>query len=298
VTITRKCPADLLLVVTLLVLTDIFMLVPALNNTFLRLALGLPMVLFLPGYTTIAVLFPSKSNLDGVERIALSFGLSIAVVPFIEFGLNYTPWGIRLLPILIILSVFTLFMCWLAYLRRKKLPENEAVEVPFREIVLSLKAEILEKPKSKLDKTLMVFLILSILLSAVTLLYVIVNPKEGENFTEFYILGHGGKTDNYPTEYLLGENYTLIVGIVNHEYRPINYTMEVRLENKSVHLPENLQHMTLAQNQTWEEPVVFIPSFEGQNMKLEFLLFNETEKTLPYRDLYLWINVIKNPREA
>jgi uncharacterized membrane protein len=26
-------------------------------------------------------------------------------------------------------------------------------------------------------------------------------------------------------------------------------------------------------------------------MKLEFLLFNETEKNVPYKDLRLWINV-------
>lgn len=297
VTVTRKYLTDLLIVVTLVLLIDIFVLVPALSSTFLRIALGLQIMLFLPGYATIAVLFPSKSNLDGTERTVLSFGLSIAIVPLIGLGLNYTPWGIRLLPILISLSVFTLLMCGLAYLRRKKLPENKAFEISFREIVLSLKAEILEKPKSNLDKALTIFLILSILLSAVTLLYVFVNPKEGEYLTEFYILGPGGKADNYPTEYLLGENGTLIVGIVNHEYRPINYTMKVRLENKSVHIPENTQHIALAYNQTWEEPVVFIPPFEGQHMKLEFLLYNETDNIMPYRDLHLWINVTKNSSE-
>ena len=157
-------------------------------------------------------------------------------MPLIGLGLNYTPWGIRLLPILISLSVFTFLMCGLAYLRRAKLSETEAFEVPFRETALSLKAEILEKPKSKLDQALTVVLILSILLSVATLIYVIATPKESEHFTEFYILGPDGKADNYTTNYVLGESGTVIVGIVNHEYRHINYTMEIRLENKSLSL--------------------------------------------------------------
>jgi len=285
----KKNPSDLLIVMGLVLLTDTFVLTPGLNESMLRNVLGLPLVLFLPGYALIAALFPAKSDLDGIERTALSFGLSIAVVPLIGLGLNYTPWGIRLLPILISLSVFTFVMCGLAYLRRAKLLENDAFEVPFRETALSLKAEILEKPESKLDKTLTVFLILSILLSVATLVYVVVTPKEGEHFTEFYILGPEGKADNYPTKYVLGENGTVIVGIVNHEYRPVNYTMKVRLENKS--LPENLKQITLAHNETWEESVTFIPPFEGKNMKLEFLLFNETNRNTPYRDLHLWIDV-------
>jgi len=33
-------------------------------------------------------LFPGKDDLDGIERIALSFGLSIAVVPLLGLALN------------------------------------------------------------------------------------------------------------------------------------------------------------------------------------------------------------------
>jgi len=292
----KKVPSDLLIVMELVLLTDIFVLTPGLSETAVRNILGLPLVLFLPGYALIAALFPAKSDLDRIERTALSFGLSIAVVPLIGLGLNYTPWGIRLLPILISLSVFTFLMCGLAYLRRAKLSETEAFEVPFRETALSLKAEILEKPKSKLDQALTVVLILSILLSVATLIYVIATPKEGEHFTEFYILGPDGKADNYTTNYVLGESGTVIVGIVNHEYRPINYTMEIKLENKFLPLPENQRQISLAHNETWQEPVTFTPLFEGQNMKLEFLLFNETDRTVPYRDLHLWIDV--NTTEA
>jgi uncharacterized membrane protein len=182
-------------------------------------------------------------------------------------------------------------MCGLAYLRRTKLPENDAFQVPFRKTAHSLKAEILEKPESKLDKTLTIILIFSILLSVTTLVYVILTPKEGEHFTEFYILGPDGKADNYPTEYMMGENGTVMVGIINHEYKPINYTIDIRLENKSLPLSENQKQINLEHNMSWEEPVTFTPPFEGKNMKLEFILFNETEKTTPYRDLHLWINV-------
>ncbi len=248
-------------------------------------------MLFLPGYSLIAALFPAKSDLDGIERVALSFGLSIAVVPLIGLGLNYTPWGIRIHPILISLSTFTFIMCGLAYLRRAKLPESEAFDISFRATALSLKTEIMGSSESKLDKALTVFLIFSILLSVVTLAYVVLSPKEGEHFTEFYLLGPEGKADNYPTKYILGENGTVIVGVVNHEYSPVNYTMEIKLENKSMFLPENLKHITLAHNETWEETVILTPEFEGKNMKLQFLLFNETDKSVPYRDLHLWIDV-------
>jgi uncharacterized membrane protein len=290
---TREFPSDLMLVAGLVLLTDILVLVPVISGNFLRTALGMTMLLFLPGYALIAALFPAKNDLDGIERTALSFGLSIAVVPLIGLSLNYTRWGIRLLPILISLSIFIFAMCGLAYLIREKLPENEAFEVPFRAMALELKAEVLEKPESKLDKALTIFLILSILLSVATLVFVVISPKEGEPLTEFYILGPEGKADNYTTNYTLGQTGTVIVGVVNQEYRPINYTMEVRLENKSLPLPESLQKITLAHNETLEEPFEFALPFRGRNMKLEFLLFNETEKIVPYRDLHLWINVTK-----
>lgn len=288
----RKIPSDLLGVVCLVLLTDLFVLVPGLNETFIRTALGLPMVLFLPGYALIAALFAAEKDLDGIERIALSFGLSIAVVPLIGLALNYTPWGIRLIPILVCLSVFTLVMCGIAFWRRENMPEGEeSFEVSFTSYWLALKAEVLEKPESKTDKILTIILILSILASVMTLVYVIVTPKEGEHFTEFYILGPGGMADDYPTHYAPGESGTVIVGVVNHEYRVLNYTLDLRLENVSLEIPGDRAVINLAHNETWERTLDITPPFEGTDMKLEFLLFNDTEKNESYRDLHLWINV-------
>ena len=71
----------------------VFIFTPKLNETFIRTILGLFLILFIPGYSLIAALFPRKGDLDGIERAALSFGLSIAVTPLIGLALNYTSMG-------------------------------------------------------------------------------------------------------------------------------------------------------------------------------------------------------------
>jgi len=123
---TPKCvPCDLALVIALTLACILFVLAPRLNETPVRALLGLLLVLFLPGYSLVAALFPRRDDLDGIERIALSFGLSIAVVPLLGLGLNYTQYGIRLVPVLLGLSLFTVLLAVVAGVRRVWLPEAE-----------------------------------------------------------------------------------------------------------------------------------------------------------------------------
>ena len=46
----------------------------------LRIIFGLIYLLFLPGYILCWVIFPNNSEIDSVERVGLSFGLSIPLV--------------------------------------------------------------------------------------------------------------------------------------------------------------------------------------------------------------------------
>jgi hypothetical protein len=96
--------------------------------TYLKNALGIIFVLWLPGYTFIKALFPvqvpiktSTENLDTIERIALSLGMSIALVPIIGLLLNYTPWGIRLTPIVLSLFALTLVFATAAVIREHQI---------------------------------------------------------------------------------------------------------------------------------------------------------------------------------
>lgn len=65
-------------------------------------------------------------------------------------------------------------------------------------------------------------------LIAVTV-YITLNPAPSERFTEFYILGPGGKAYGYPENLTAGESASVIVGVVNREYRNETYLMVVRL---------------------------------------------------------------------
>ena len=77
-------------------------------------------VLFLPDYACIEALFinplSGRKELDRLERYTLSIGMSLALAPGLL--LNYTPWGIRLEPIVISLSLLTLVCIAVATYRK------------------------------------------------------------------------------------------------------------------------------------------------------------------------------------
>ena len=193
-----------------------------------RIVVGLPFILFFPGYALIATLFPEKKSLDLIERIALSFGLSIAIVPLIGFGLNYTPFGIRLDPILWSLIAFNAAFSITGMWRRSIATEPF---LPFQSEAVTAMARKEFTAGTKTDRVLSVILVIAILSSVVALVYVVAVPRQGEAFSEFYLLGPGGKATDYPYNLTIGENASVTVGLANHNYRTINYTVEVWLVN-------------------------------------------------------------------
>ncbi|MGB5099959.1 MAG: DUF1616 domain-containing protein, partial [Methanothrix sp.] len=81
---------DLFAIVVFVVISAIFIIVPPLNETPLRAVLGFILVLFVPGYVFVTALFPGSDELNGIERLALSIGLSICIAVFIGIALNYS----------------------------------------------------------------------------------------------------------------------------------------------------------------------------------------------------------------
>lgn len=89
----------------------------------LRIMLGSVFVLFIPGYSLIEALYPKREDLSPLERLALSIGLSLAIVPLVGLVLNYTPWGIRLDPIIVALSILSITLLSISSYRKFRILE-------------------------------------------------------------------------------------------------------------------------------------------------------------------------------
>jgi hypothetical protein len=99
--------------------------------SYIRNVLGLIFVLWLPGYTFIQFLFPvnapkteTSTNLSRVDRIALSIIMSMALVALIGSVLNFTPWGINIVTIILSLLVFSLVSATAAIIREYSFVEK------------------------------------------------------------------------------------------------------------------------------------------------------------------------------
>ncbi len=106
--------------ITALVMATVLIVFYVVSSPLLyaRYVLGALFILYLPGSMLIEALYPRREDLDGLERLALSIGLSLAVVPLIGLFLNYTPWGIRLTPIMVSLAGFAEVMAVTALVRK------------------------------------------------------------------------------------------------------------------------------------------------------------------------------------
>ncbi len=264
--------------------------------------LAVLLVLFVPGYVLVAALFPGsftpeKSEMDWIERIALSFGLSIAVVPLLGLLLNFTPWGIRFAPIVATITLFTVGVGYAAYWRRMRLPPEQRLSLT---VYLSM-PEWAEY--STLDRGLTIALAASIVVAGGALGYVVLTPRPGERFTEFYILGPGGNASGYPTRLNVSQPGNVIMGLVNHEAARVNYTVRVDLVgvrivynatagfNETVEVNRttwSLFNATLADGANWTKPYTFSIPTAGL-WKVQFHLYKDG--VLTNQELHLFVKV-------
>lgn len=260
-------------------LSVVLVLIISLTDTqIIRIILGIPFLLFIPGYTFIAALFPRRSDMGLYERIVLSLGLSIVIAPILGLTLSFI-LSVELYPIIISLLLFTAGSSGIAWYRRRHVPEEDRIDI----VISKRQVRLFSDNPKRLSY---IILSISILSAVVTLGYSATSSKTGEEYTEFYILGSEGMIDSYPKEIILdsegnvatvkyleevfirqGQYATelkpvaekqarVIAGIRNHEQQTKQYEIELSIDGI---MQKNIGPVTLMDGHGWEEKVSFVP---------------------------------------
>lgn len=318
----RRLPVDLLAIVAFVLLADaVVSLAGALP--FLRVVVGFPILFFVPGYVLLAALFPGEAPAgtpsvrdqvaaDGgialSTRLALSFGLSVALLPVFAVGLAFSPAGFGTESLLGLLTAFVVLGAAIGAVRRLRLPPEARFQVPARRR-LSDFVGFVAGPGSPLRVGLNLLLVASILVAASGFAYAVFVPPADPEYADFMLLTESGDgeyvSSGYPTEFTRGEAQEVVVGIANHREERTRYSVVVELQRVRG-AGSDLQVLERSEltrfgapvepEETWYGPHDVAPDVVGEDLRLVYYLYlgdapDDPTTGSAEEHLHLWIDV-------
>jgi uncharacterized membrane protein len=250
----------------------------------LRVAFGLPTVLFLPGYALVSSFFPAKEALDGIGRVALGFGLSLAAVAPIGLVLDRSPWGLTrpstTLATFIVIAVASI----IAALRRMHLTNQEPYAV-----MLAIPRVPPPIDWDRATQAIAGLVVLGTLLLMIGAAPIVRTQIIGEPLTEFALYNPIGKPEFFPRQVVVNEPIEIQLSVVNNEGAPATFGLEV---TGSARLIEPISPIRLVDGETWSEKIRFAVTQVGTHLPVQFDLvrLDSSGNADPYRELLLWVD--------
>jgi len=250
-----------------------------------RIILSFLCLIFFPGYTLMSALFPKQGDIGVIERIALSFGASIAVVAIIGFMLNFTPWGIRLIPVVLSVGAFIMCTAAIGFIREQVLPDEMRFYISLETRWEGWYGMTLAK------KLVLIAGLLAAFVGAGSLIYFEVALPVKPVPSEFYILNSQGNAENYPRQVTAGDNVVITAVVINHESQPTAYV--IRATNDGNVIGESSTG-GIAREEKWEGKVSFIVAKAGSAQKIDFYLYKDGEGQPYFKEpLYIYVDTLE-----
>jgi len=300
----RDRPDDLIFAIVISIL--LIVLIDIAPDSPIRSIIGLFFLLVLPGYVTICAFSPQKGKMDFIERIAISLGLSISIFSLLALSQYFILSGIDFDVLEFLLVGFVVFVAFIAWQRRMRLPEDERYEIDVS-IGLSLKGV------GWADRLLLVGIVIAASVSIILMSMALTAPSRLGEYTEMGLLGPTGQTGGYPMNITVDQKAKVNISVTSHEASESSYNLIILLQPKN-NTGANITH--------WREgdPFTEIQSLDGglamaynftlnpseslnrtysfsveQNgtFKLRFMLFEEGQDIYgqPTNEVWLWLNI-------
>jgi len=293
---------DLFVVVAYVVVADVVLIEGALPSA-VKTLVGLPLLLFVPGYVVLAALFPrnlsaahpdaadrlfatvSDGCLRPLERVSLSFGVSVALLPPLGLFVSWTGVGFRPGAVMATVTTVLLFGTTVAVARRFLVPESERFTVSPTAWVSRQSAAL--RDRSTASRVATVALVVVALAATSTLAYGLVAPGGGDAYTNVGLFTENESgalvTSGYPTTLATDESGDVVVVVENHEHRRVDYTLVVELQrvsrtDGSVTVRESVEldraRASVAPGERWRSDQTIRPELTGDDLRVAYMVYH------------------------
>lgn len=249
-----------------------------------RLVVAVLFSFIVPGYSLAAVLFPQSDDLDMLERVGLSLGLSVALLPVLALILDQLGLELRLETFLWGNIFLCVLLSALALLQRLMLPVGQAY-APRLGLGIAYQWHGMDTGGRWTVVVALVFVVLVGLATA----WVVNTSPTNRTTTEFYVLGPGGLAQDYPRQVIAGQQIELTGGITNLEPETKSFRVEISSQGSSL---SSAGPFELEPGENRQFPLRVSLFEPGQDVQVVFSLFID-DQTQPYRRLELWLSVIE-----
>lgn len=315
--------ADLLAIAVLTVVVGLFVFVSPLSDTPFRPVVSLVFVLFAPGYTYLAVLFPKRDvsgqtpddafaaeqlggGLRWLERLVFSFGVSVAITILLGLALGFRIPGITRINLYLGLAALTAVGLPLAAVRRSRLPSGVRMRSPHRTVSTRIRSRLASQGTAA-DAVTILFAVAFVV--AIASVGAGMGSSQGGEVTELYLLSENESGEyvsrDYPETVTRGENESFALGITNQEGETVSYTVVVLLqgfeEDTGAGPPISETRLRtfsvpLDHGETEQIPHSIGPKVTDRSYRLNYLLYTGEPPAEPsvdnaYREVHLWIRV-------
>jgi len=244
----------------------------------LRIIIGIPYLLFLPGYLILKVL-SLYDELKDEYKLGLSVGVSILILSLISLGLNYTLWGLQKNTVYIFLmSIIMSLVLFNHWKQRHTYSDGNA--------------QLIENAKNfwnninVIQKITIYISLMAIIIIFSLLFYRITTIRSGEKFTEFYILDVNGKLDSSLLVIKPNQQAHFRFGISNNEEKTMNYRLEILISDQIVYSSAGIE---IPAKKIYEKLIdLTLPSNIKDGDKVIYYLYINDEMK-PYRTLTSWV---------
>ncbi len=259
---------DLMLATSVAMMNVVWALLPS-RPPIIGIALALPLVFVLPGYTLTEALF-HKRSLDTIYRILLSLGLSLAIDISGGILLNAFPIGLRTISWAALLALLTgLFALLVVYLRR-------------RTLIREMREKQAHGIRFSSHEYILCALAMAVVIFAVAFSAVSVTNEPHAGFTQLWMLPQDQANNNCEVR----------LGVRSYELTSITYRVQMTVNGVQVN---TWPSVVLAPRQEWDRLVTLRlnPTVTTTDAHVEVRLYHASSPGAAYQKVNLTMHIAR-----